>query len=792
MSIVPLFTQSKFPTFGSLRESLWFRILGPFLLVTSLATCSNGDSENGLFSEFVPGPMIPDNVILLEAGPDIEQRAQEALINADPGDIVEFPAGSFDFMDELSISENGVTIRGQGMDETVLSFAQQGSGAQGILATGDNFVIEDIGIEDTPGDSIKIEGSNGVTIRRVRAEWTNGPSTDNGAYGFYPVQTRNVLIEDSVVIGASDAGVYVGQSQNIIVRRNRAEFNVAGIEIENSTFADVYENEAINNTGGILVFDLPNIEVQGGEQTRVYDNIVRENNTQNFAPEGNIVGSVPAGTGIMIMANDDIEVFGNTIENNQSVGVVIVNYLIIATTDDPNYDPLPERIYIHDNIFNNNSYDPVDIAAVIEGAFAGQGEAMPDIFYDGLGTTGLLPEDQRICIRNNGDIRSGVLLPATMVDADYFDCAHASLPVVALDTPEVIENGETPLSDEQVAEICDAELEGINHPAKEVDCQRLSSYGLFADSTDPTQNPVDGTPYDLISELFTDYALKYRVVFLPDGASAAYSEQNVFDFPVGTVIAKTFTIANDLRDASAGEEIIETRLLIHRQDGWVGLPYVWNQDKTDADLSVAGATRSVSWIHTDGSARSTDYRVPDANDCKTCHGEDETIPIGPKARHLNHDFAYASGTENQLTQWLSNGILAGVPADTASIVTVPDWEDSAENLDERARAYLDINCAHCHSETGMARTSQLFLEFWRPFDISYGRCKPPVAAGAGAGTLDYDIVPGSADDSILAFRMASNELDIRMPEIGKTIIHDEAVSLIRDWIDAMPPEVCTN
>ncbi len=792
MSIVPFFALFTMSSLRILPAKRCRQFGAALLCMVALTTCSNGDGENTLFNEYVPGPSIPDNVTLLEPGPDLEQRAQEALINANPGDIIEFPAGNFEFMDELSVSENDVTIRGQGMDDTVLSFAQQSSGAQGILATGDNFVIEDIGIEDPPGDSIKVEGSNGVTIRRVRAEWTNGPSTDNGAYGFYPVQTRNVLIEDSLVIGASDAGVYVGQSQNIIVRRNRAEFNVAGIEIENSTFADVYENEAINNTGGILVFDLPNIEIQGGERTRVYDNIVRDNNTPNFAPEGNIVGTVPTGTGIMIMANDDIEVFGNTIENNQSVGIVIVNYLIVATTDDPNYDPLPERIYIHDNNFINNSYDPVDIAAAIEGVFAGEGEAMPDIFYDGLGTTGLLPENQRICIRDNGNIRSGVLIPTTMVDADYFDCAHASLPAVVLDTPEVIENGEVPLSDEQVAEICDAEVEGINHDAKEVDCPNLSSYGLFADSSDPTQNAVGGTPYDLITELFTDYAQKYRVVFLPQGATAAYSEQNVFDFPVGAVIAKTFAIANDLRDPGAGEEIIETRLLIHRQNGWVGLPYVWTQDKTDAELSVAGATQTVSWIHTDGSARSTNYRVPDSNDCKTCHGEDETLPIGPKARFLNHDFAYAAGNENQLTQWQADGILAGVPADTASIVTVPDWEDNAANLDERARAYLDINCAHCHSEAGMARTSQLFLEFWRPFDINYGRCKPPVAAGAGAGMLDYDIVPGSAADSILAFRMASNELDIRMPEIGKTIIHDEAVSLIREWIDAMPMESCTN
>lgn len=770
----------------------WIRAGVGLVLLLSFTACS--DSDGTLFSEAAetaPGPIEErSSLIVLEAGADLEERAQEALISAQPGDTIEFPAGTFAFNDELSLSESGVTIRGQGMNETVLDFTDQSAGAQGLLVTGDNFTVEDLSIENTPGDGIKIEGSNGVTIQRVRVEWTGGASTDNGAYGLYPVQSQNILIEDTVVIGASDAGVYVGQSRNIIVRRNRAEFNVAGIEIENSTFADVYENIATNNTGGILVFDLPNIEVQGGQSTRVYNNEVFANNTANFAPEGNIVGQVPQGTGIMVMANDDIEIFNNNIYDNQTVGITIVNYEIVSSTDDPDYDPLPERIYIHDNTFTNNSYDPRDLGAVIAGAFSGEGLEMPDIFYDGLGTDGPLPEAQRICIRNNGPIKSGVLIPTVMISDEYFDCAHASLPMIVLDTPEAIESGDAPLSDEEIAALCDAESNGMNSGAIEVDCPMLSSYALFSDASDPTSNPNSrGLPYDLISALFSDYAEKYRFVFLPDGSSAAYSEQDRLDFPVGTVIAKTFAIQNDLRDPSQGEEIIETRLLIHRRDGWVGLPYVWTQDKTDAELRLAGASTMVNWIHTDGSNRSTEYRVPDANDCKTCHGEDETLPIGPKVRFLNADYEYDSGIENQLAHWQSEGLLSGVP-EGGVFVTVPDWENAAEDLDERARAYLDINCAHCHSEAGMARTSQLFLEYWREFDVSYGRCKPPVAAGAGAGNLDYDIVPGSSADSILAFRMASNELDIRMPELGRTIVHDEAVALINEWIDAMPAESC--
>ncbi|HCI87056.1 MAG TPA: hypothetical protein DHV53_00265, partial [Gammaproteobacteria bacterium] len=201
-----------------------------------------------------------------------EEDLQTQLIQAQPGDIIEIPAGVHEMTRSLSLSVPGVTIRGAGMAESILSFSNQIQGAEGLLVTADNFVIEDLAIEDTIGDALKVNESNNVTIRRVRTEWTNGPDSENGAYGIYPVQSSNVLIQEAVAIGAADAGIYVGQSTQIIVRDSRAEYNVAGIEIENSTFADVYDNVATNNTGGILVFDLPNLEVQGGKGTRVFDN----------------------------------------------------------------------------------------------------------------------------------------------------------------------------------------------------------------------------------------------------------------------------------------------------------------------------------------------------------------------------------------------------------------------------------------------------------------------------------------------------------------------------------------
>ena len=754
-------------------------------------------------------PEFPDyTVVRLAAGDDLETRALAALIAAQPKTIIELPAGTFQFFGELSVTVDNVVLRGKGMSAeggTVLNFANQSSGSQGILATGNNFVVEDLAVEDTPGDGIKIEGSDGVTIRGVRVEWTNGPDEDNGPYGLYPVQTRNVLIEDSEVRGASDAGVYVGQSEIIIVRRNYVYENVAGIEIENSKFADVYENNTTGNTGGILVFDLPGPPVQGGEATRVFNNLIVDNNEPNFAPAGNIVGTVPAGTGLMVMANDDIEVFGNTITGNQSFASLIVSYYFVnINISKPTYDPVPEKIYIHDNTMSNNSYAPVGDAALV-GAVLGMAQAN---FYDssGVGTdAGLLvefpdglTENQAICIVDNtpdgtvGTFNISVILngiPGDLADSTdpaLFDCSHASLPEIVLEPPVDPENPTEP----NPVELCGEPGTGINADAFRADCPNLSDYRLFADASNPLSNANSGVIYDLNTPLFTDYANKYRFVFLPDGTKAAYRDTLAFDFPVGTIIAKTFTIQEDLRIENSNQEIIETRLMVRRNTGWVALPYIWNNDKSDAVLTPTGGTQAVSWIDVDGNPRSTDYVIPNSNNCANCHGEDNMLPLGPTARSLNKDYPYIGGTANQLDHWTAENILSGAPADTASIPSIPLWDDATADLTDRARGYLDVNCAHCHSPGGAGDTSGLYLEYFRPFGSTVGECKPPVAAGGGAGDLDYDIVPGNADESIMVFRMDSNALEVRMPEIGRSIVHPEGVALIADWINAMDAVDC--
>jgi parallel beta-helix repeat protein len=337
------------------------------------------------------GPQCPadaNRCIYISPGADGYEQIQTALIDAEPGDHILIRRGVYNLRLGLSLLVDGVTIRGEGLNETVLSFAGQLDGAQGLLATGDNFTIEDLGIEDTAGDALKIEGATGVTIRRVRAEWTNGPSTDNGAYGLYPVLCEDVLIEDSVARGASDAGIYVGQSRNIIVTGSRATENVAGIEIENSFDADVFDNVATNNTGGVLIFNLPGLSLKNGARTRVFDNEIVSNNQPNFAPVGNIVGKVPQGTGIAMIAAHNVEVFDNRIGDNQTVNAAVISYqTTMLSFEDAEYLPDSDTVYFHDNEFFEGGYQASgELGFLVVQALSTVQDApitIPDLVFDG-------------------------------------------------------------------------------------------------------------------------------------------------------------------------------------------------------------------------------------------------------------------------------------------------------------------------------------------------------------------------------------------------------------------------
>lgn len=313
------------------------------------------------------------------------------------------------------------------------------------------------------------------------------------------------------------------------------------------------------------------------------------------------------------------------------------------------------------------------------------------------------------------------------------------------------------------------------------------------------------TPYDLTTPLFTDYAQKLRTIWMPPGVSADYTPDDALSFPVGTVITKTFFYPTgakgrvlrqgDPRQFHEGDglklkqvRMIETRLLIRRPEGWTALTYLWNEAQTDAVLHRVGAAVPLTMTGSDGKDETFSYIVPNATQCSACHATNvatrEIQPIGPKARLLNRDFAYSDRTENQLSRLTAMGYLKGV-ADPGQAPVQVSWTDAAASTEARARAYLDVNCGHCHTPKGAAATSGLYLDAASPLSGSAGLCKPPVAAGAGTGNLRFDIVPGKADESIMAFRMDSTHPAVMMPEIGRSTRHDEGVALIWSWIDSL-------
>ena len=318
--------------------------------------------------------------IAVPPGPGSAEKLAEALISAQEGDTVWLGIGRYEIVDGLSLDVDGVSIRGISPDSSILDFTgQQGSG-EGLLITSDRVTLDGFAVENPKGDGIKSKGSDQITFRNLRVEWTGGPKTGNGAYGVYPVSSKNVLIDGVTVRGASDAGIYVGQSQDIVVRNSLAEYNVAGIEIENSFRADVHGNTARHNTGGILIFDLPNLPQQGGHDIRVYDNVIMDNDTENFAPKGNTVAMVPKGMGIMVMANRNVHVFGNRLSGNGTAHVLIAAYP--EDYEDDQYMFVPRGVYIHGNEFGDGGNAPSgEVGKIISDI---SGTPVPDIVWDGV------------------------------------------------------------------------------------------------------------------------------------------------------------------------------------------------------------------------------------------------------------------------------------------------------------------------------------------------------------------------------------------------------------------------
>lgn len=315
--------------------------------------------------------------------------------------------------------------------------------------------------------------------------------------------------------------------------------------------------------------------------------------------------------------------------------------------------------------------------------------------------------------------------------------------------------------------------------------EKLSEYGFFQGRLSDL-NPIDGVvPYDLNTALFSNYAEKLRFVKLPAGTHATYRDSTVFDFPIGTVFIKNFYYPHDFRKPEKGRRILETRLLVHEQKGWTAYPYIWDDAQSDATYDPAGETKPIQYINSSGKKINTKYLVPNKNQCKGCHIQGQAmVPIGPAARHLNRDYVYASGKKNQLMHWYESKMLDLFPE---TIPNLPVWNDpSTGDITSRARAYLDINCGNCHNRLGPAATSGLFLDIYETEPGHLGVNKSPVAAGRGSGNLKFDITPGQPQNSILVFRMNTNDPSIAMPEIGREQIHEEGVDLIEEWIRKMP------
>lgn len=869
------------------------------------------------------------------------------LFEAQPGDTVTLCAGRFDMPTGLIINGSpGLALVGAGKDKTILNFKHSDS-AEGINASNaDGLLLQGFSVEDTPGNGVRIYRSENVVVRDVLVRWHDRagrnekdpayqPRSDVGAYGLYPVETRKVVMEDCESHGASDAGIYVGQSSDILVRRCLATYNVAGYEFENTYRAVFEDNVATKNTGGFLIFDLPGLR-QYGEKNIVRRNKSFANNTPNFAPVGNIVGLVPQGTGMLILSADQVEIYDNEITDNETLGIAMVGFGLIGPDEpDMKFDFYPEGVMIRDNLFRNNGTRP-------QGPLIDRGvaSALPsilrlkalgrsaDIVWDGAEDTldadcpyptdkdgvrldrpnpnekgryearadergrpnydrpdpepscrynawkfdaaGQLKKPENgLCLANNrheggplhvpflnaqfasAEVGPGLmasLLTPASTDTAPHDCRLDYASAVAPSTQALyalaakrfqVPAGLKPPTAAEVQQLCSAVKPGaVNWPAlARVNCPELSQYGLFSEANNPLSagNGPGAFPYELTTPLFSDYSSKYRVLFLPpDGRGgvqpAGYLDSrgevnramDTLDFPVGTVIAKTFTFRREAADGTLQhEQVVETRLLIKRAVGegvrWVGLPYVWQHDAAGkpvkALLQVAGGTASVAWDYLDPNpavkkngqrarytGASTGYVIPAALNCATCHAGDNrepgSAPIGPKARYLDRNQGKDGSGENQLAKLRRLGLLTGTannPDRATAVWDVPGSGPSKApagsplDVHERVRAYLEMNCAHCHNPNGGGANSGLFLDSLRQVDTKYGICKKPIAAGRGSGDRKYDIVPGEEGASILSFRVGSAEPGIRMPPIAKGTVHGEAAALINEWIRVVLP-----
>lgn len=380
-------------------------ILGLFYSIFLISSCSSSTTEQTF-----------DSSKLRKATQEEIEKVIEQFVLAEDSSVIEIPAGFFALKTQLILdNKNHITIKGAGLTETVLSFRDLKAGGEGVKLVGNNITIQDLSVEDAPGDGIKSQHCDGITFRKVNVTWTNGDKSKNGTYAIYPVQCKNVLIDECIASHSKDAGIYVGQSENIIVRNSLAFGNVAGIEIENSDNAEVFDNTVRDNSGGILVFNLPGLPKSDGRGTKIYNNEVTHNNHKNFAtalsedPNGNTVTMIPPGSGIVMLAAKDVEIYGNNIHENKTVGIAIANYHVTGfPMDAPNWSPFSSNIFVHDNDYKRTLALPdfsKEFGKLISVYNATGFARTQDIIYDGFWdkdiSDNINTNPMKICIQEN-------------------------------------------------------------------------------------------------------------------------------------------------------------------------------------------------------------------------------------------------------------------------------------------------------------------------------------------------------------------------------------------------------
>jgi len=987
------------------------------LVAALLSACSSDGGDSTPVTAGPPG-LGDGKTWFIEPGENATAEMVEAMVGVVPGDTIEFDCGFFDLKGTLQLSNiEAITVKGCGKDKTVLSFRGE-PGARvniGILAVNvRGLVVQDLTVADTDGNGFELRAVDHGTLSRVRAFWSTGggnesptpltaanafvkdpetdrlpmdvqctnPATQNpavpenaggdtsspdytvsdkaGRYGIYPVSSWNILVDEAESIGASDAGIYVGQTTNTIIRNSRAAFNVFGFEIENVIDGEYHGNVAECNTGGFLVYDLDGNLRQYGDKTRMYNNVSRMNNTYNFT-EGGFVANVPPGSGMITLSYDRIDIFDNEFRDNNTAGIIHTSYAIFPEGDRPSekrIDFYSEGVHIFRNKFFNNGNglppattsdmqngdtarllpalvgfknqaacaNPANAATCAAAGGTGanaSGFRGAHIVWDGLldtrdgecdypkradgsnvpqdarGKPQHTNQDQPTCHYNqykfdadgtrkrpewwsscidednqfsadslafanfhgtrgaNYAIRSSSYDPTsgdppptpTEEEAaempDYpssFDLApHRCVPNMPLLPPVVIKPFVPSAADEAaspalIRELCEkTQTPGqVNFDAARVNCPVLSQYNLFSDAQDPTSAPNgSGVPFVLNTKLFSDYSVKYRVLYLPPGTKAVYKDAGTngpnatLDFPVGTIIAKTFAF---LDEGTGAEDVVETRLLIKRVNSatndarWDGAAYIWGTENGQrvARLARSGGSKAVSWNYHDAdtnqvlSGSTPAYSIPNANQCLSCHSrfdvEPGSAPIGVRVRNLNRPYASESSKatgqsaheiagQNQVDYLCNAGLVMNCPArtlDDAKIATnlerLPAYNvpgdsgfaaNSPQDIESRAKAYLEVNCQHCHNYNGFAASTGLYMTASEPVNQSFGICKRPTATGAeGSDGRPVDIWPGDPTRSITEFRIGPDAISpsAKMPPLARSVVHSEGHALVEQWI----------